>query len=727
MAAYATLPDHEEMLVASEQWAEFDRAYSGGHRAYVTDANKFSDFYNDEQWDPALRAKLEAEGKPVLTINIAKKTVNTVKGVWSNSRADIIFKPKKNATTEQAQALTYTTDHILESNDYEHLEAVVAMDGWVMDRGFFDVRMDFSDNVLGEVRIRTLDPRDVVLDPDAKDYDPSTWSDVKVIRWMSLDDIESEYGKNKAEKVKNYIGLYQSKGTFGSESVRFGSTPGETSSLVLPHGSKEQERRIRAVRVIESQVRKMGQVTEFVDVENGDTRDVPAHWPPERVRAVAEKYGLVVRKRVKPRIRWRVTVDHCVLHDEWSPYDMFTVVPYFPYFLRGRPTGVMRSLVSPQEQLNKAESQELHIINTTANSGWVVQAGSLVNMTNEELEERGAETGLVIVYGAQKDKPEKIQPNTIPTGIEHVAQKSLQYITDIPGVAPLAAPQLKSEVSGVAFTRASENALSTLRPVFTNLDYTRKLLGKVIVHLVQRYYTEARLFRITDWRHPEQPEIDVEINTDVVNNVTLGEYDIVATSAPSQDTQEDREFAQMIEMREAGVLTIPDYHVILASNIKNKQVIAEESKQLQGLGEPSEEEAAMQAELEQLQLEQLRGEVAKLQAEVEKLFADAQLSGAKAQVAVAAEEREATDMQLGHSMALHKTKADMAKAAANLMNKLELAGIHSANKNELTRYTSQIRALEKRLDRETQIQLAQLSAAEKRRSASGSNKTRESR
>ena len=36
--------------------------------------------------------------------------------------------------------------------------------------------MDFSDHVEGEVRIKALDPLDVI-DPDAKDYDPKTWNE----------------------------------------------------------------------------------------------------------------------------------------------------------------------------------------------------------------------------------------------------------------------------------------------------------------------------------------------------------------------------------------------------------------------------------------------------------------------------------------------------------------------------------------------------------------------
>lgn len=725
MAKYATVPAQDEIQLAGAQWEAFKRAYDGRHRTYVTEANKFSDVYNDEHWDPALRAELEAEGKPVLTINVSKKTINTIRGVHSNSRADIVTKPKKAVTEHQARLMTLTIDHILHTNDYAHKEAVVAMDGWVMDRGFFDVRIDFEDNVLGEVRIRTLDPRDVVLDPDATDYDPDTWTEVMVIGWKSLDDIEQEYGQKAADKIRAYVGTYGRDSTYGSDSVRFGTGTGQTNIVHVPTSSREDDKRIKSVRVIERQFRKLTKITEFVDLESGDTREVPENWSPERVAAVAEKYGLVVRTRMKKRIRWRVTVDHCVLFDEWSPYDCFTIVPYFPYFLRGRPTGVMRSLVSPQEQLNKVESQELHIINTTANSGWLVQAGSLVNMTQEELEERGAETGLVIVYGSNKDKPEKIQPNTIPTGLDRVGQKSFNYIAEIPGIAPLVTPQLKSEVSGIAYNRASENALVTMRPVFDNLDYTRTLLARVIIKLVQRYYTEARLFRITDWRNPEQPEIDVEINTDTLNNLTLGEYDIVVASAPSQDTQEERDFAQLMEMRQAGVMSIPDYHLVLASSVKAKLQIAEESKQIQGLAEPSEEEAAMMAELEQLQLEKLRAEVAELQATAQKLAGEAELAGAKAATTVAAEQREELEMQLSNAHRLHELKANMAKQAAVLLNKIELAGIHASNKNELTRYTSQLKAMEKRLDRETQVELARINRLAAERAAT--NKTRETR
>ena len=42
----------------------------------------------------------------------------------------------------------------------------------------------------------------VLPDPDAKDYDPKTWNEVFETRWMTLDEIEELYGKDKSEDLQ---------------------------------------------------------------------------------------------------------------------------------------------------------------------------------------------------------------------------------------------------------------------------------------------------------------------------------------------------------------------------------------------------------------------------------------------------------------------------------------------------------------------------------------------
>ena len=157
-------------------------------------------------------------------------------------------------------------------------------------------------------------------------------------------------------------------------------------------------------------------------------------WSPEKIAKAKELFGLDIIKKTERQIRWTTSCDSVLLHDRWSPYRSYTIIPYFCYWNRGRPFGIVRNLISPQEQHNKLASQELHIVNTTANSGWIVEDDSLTSHTNDELKDEGSKTGLVLTYKKNRQPPQKIQANQIPTGIDRVVQLSSNNIKEISGV-----------------------------------------------------------------------------------------------------------------------------------------------------------------------------------------------------------------------------------------------------------------------------------------------------
>lgn len=692
--------------IAEDNYAEFLRCYDARHRTWVDEANVFDDYFHDRQWTDA---ELSALGdRPAVTINISKKTISALYGHYADNRVDLVFKAVKDATFEQAQVVTSLADHILDANHYQMHESTMFLDGLIKDRGYLETLMDYEGNILGETTIRHRDPRDIVLDPEAKQYDPASWSQVFDIGWYSMDQLEQLYGRKRSEQVLMFADTSQG---LGSESIRFGAEHNDSGPTngYIGAASESQKKRIRSIRVIKRQYKKLGKVREFVDPQTLDLSEIPDHWTDERVAQIAEQYALMVRERVRERIRWTVSADRVLLFDKWSTYRRFTIIPFFPYFTAGKPTGVMRSLKSPQDQLNKAESQELHIVNTTANSGYFVEAGSLVNTTAQELEENGARTGIVIEYGKNRPKPDKIQPNQIPTGIDRIGQKAAQHIVDIPGAATLVGSAPSPELSGVVLERSQSRALLGLAPIMDNLTWTRHFLALNILDCIQTFYTEYRVMRVTDWRNPEQPQFDMEVNSDLLNNVTLGKYDVVVSTAPARDTAQDAQFAQAFQMREAGIM-IPDYHVILSSNLHNKRKIAEESKKAQGLTEPSQEEQELQQTQQQIMMESAMAQLAELNAKAQDYTASAQLKYAQAQIAVASEQREAGAEQFDQQMQLQKMRADIAKQIATLMNKLELAGLHTQSKKELTRYTTTMKALTARRQQDSGFATAQMNA-----------------
>jgi len=676
---------------AHENWNEFERCYQSRHQNYVLEASQFDDYYHGKQWTDEELAALG--DKPALTINLSKKTINAIYGHYSGSRVDYSFLPISDATEEQADTLTKLVNHICAQNMYQMHESQMVLDGLIKDRGFLEVRVDFETNVLGDVTIRHKDPRDIVLDPEAKQYDPNTWSQVIEISWMSPQQITAQYGKEMGEKV--YVQAMSGMG-YGSESVRFGSRSNFEGPYSGNPGPATSERdRIRAIRVINRQHRKMDRVKEFVDPVTLDISEIPETWTKERIEEVSKKLNLMVRQRAKERIRWTVTADRIVLFDGWSPYSEFTIVPFFPYFTAGNPTGVMRDLISPQDQLNKSESQELHIVNTTANSGWLVEAGSLTNMTTEDLEASGARTGLVVVYNKGRSPPAKIAPNQVPSGIDRISVKSAGYITDIPGASTLVGVRPSVDMSGVAMQKAQSAALSSLAPIFDNLAWTRRLIAKRMMDCVQGFYTEPRLLRVTNWRDPRQQQQEVTVNTNILDDVTLGRYDVAISLVPAHDTARELEFNQAMQMRAEGVV-IPDYHIILSSNMHDKASIAEESRQLQGLAPPSEEQQQMQQLQMQVTMQGMVAELNKMEAIIADLQASSMLKQAQAQSLGVEAQIEMEGQRFDQALALQKLKADVVAKAAKMQNALDLAQVHTNARLDGTRYTTLMRQMDNR-------------------------------
>lgn len=626
----------EEIELARRNWDRYVRARDSGHSDYIEMAKRCDQFYRGQQWDAADVATLDDQGRPALTINTILPTVNTVLGEQSSRRADIKFKPRSSGMQEVADILTKVYLQISDNNKLNWLESQVFSDGLIQDRGWFDVRIDFSDNYKGEIRITAKDPLDILIDPDAKDYDPRSWNEIFETKWMSLDEIEEQYGQDKADTLRF---IAENGSSFGSDSMeyqeqRYGAVP--EHEYVGGHAYDPEEARIlRAIRVIERQYYQMKECMFYVDPVTGDERQVPYDWSKKKREEFADEYGLhITEKRVR-KVRWTVTADSVVLFDDWSPYQHFTLVPYFPYFRRGRPFGIVRNLISPQEQLNKITSQELHIVNTTANSGWIVESGSLSGMTADDLEEHGAETGLVLEYNRGSSPPAKIPPNQIPTGLDRLSQKAAASIKQISGVSDAMLGTDSPEVSGVAIQAKQNRGILMIQVPMDNLTKTRHYLAEKILQLIQQYYTEERIIQITDESDPYKPSVAIPVNImtpegQVVNNLTLGEYDVVVDTMPARDSFDEVQFAEAIQLRGAGV-PIPDDMIVEYSHLARKADIANRIRQMQGTAPPTEQQLQLQQFQMEAQIRQTQLEIAKLEAEVTRLQSETALNVAKAQ------------------------------------------------------------------------------------------------
>jgi hypothetical protein len=220
-------------------------------------------------------------------------------------------------------------------------------------------------------------------------------------------------------------------------------------------------------------------------------------------------------------------------------------------------------------------SQELHIINTTANSGIKIRVGALKNMTIEELEASGSKTGVVFELDEIANM-EKIQPNQVPQGHDRLSFKADKIMRDLAGVPQSARGFAREDVAGEAIESNQAASDVNFAGPLSNLHRSKQMLALRAQSLWQEYYTETRVLMVNRGSayRPDIKTTTVNQTTpegEVVNDVTRGKYSTVLVPSPSRATMSEGEFKQMVELRKLGI-KVPDDVMIELSGAPNSVV-----------------------------------------------------------------------------------------------------------------------------------------------------------
>ncbi len=618
---------------ARSNWQRYQYGKDRGHLDYLKQAARCEDMYmgGGRQWLEEARAHFALERRPCYELNGIKPSVNSAVGYQIHNRLDIALKPRGgDSDLDTATILSKVVMQVADLCNLHWHETQMFSDGVIQQRGYYDVRMDFNRNIQGEIEVSTLDPMDVVPDPDAKSYDPDDWGDVIVSRWLTLDEIEQRYGKKARKAAEESHDAGQDFGDIDDEVERSKFASRDRMGHFFD-ACAQKEDGLERYRILDRQ-RFVYELTDcIVWPRTGDVQ-VEEVMAPDSIQDALQN-GAVRARRMQRRVKWTVTTFTATLHDTYSPYEHYTVVPYFAYFRRGKTGGMVDDAIGPQEILNKAVSQYIHIVNTAANSGWAVEENSLTNMTLAELQARGGQTGLVLEYKKGSKAPQKIQPNQVPTGVDRLIDRADKALKDVT-VPDAMRGQQGPEVSGVAIQSKQFAAQQQLAVPLDNLNYTRHLLAVRLVKLIQRYYDSYRIFRITetDPTTGKPQEKVIEINKfdpttgRYLNDVTVGTYDVVISEQPMQVTFQNSQFQQALEMRKAGI-AIPDTAVLRYSNLADKQDIL---ASMQQTGQPPADPTLQaKADLLQAQTREADARTRRTDAQATDVAVKTQYSGAQ--------------------------------------------------------------------------------------------------
>jgi hypothetical protein len=587
---------------ARDVFERFGEVYLRGHEDWMRQARRLEDYYlaGGRQWEEADRAEVEDSGRPAFEVDVIKPAINAAIGYQIANRVDVSFVPRGgDADEKQAKLISKVVRQVLDNTDWRNVETDVCLDGFIQQRGYIDLRMDYEHSDLGDPMLRAIDPMDGIPDPDAKTYDPDGWADWHESRWLTAAQIEQSYGKGAADQVKASWIAYGDDRAFGEEHgiPRGGFDERLPGMYAYTRGWIGQDGPSRRYRLVDRQV------NEYVNT-------LVARWPTGDIRIIEGRereyiahlieLGIPVFKRRMRRVRWQVAVPDVTLHNALSPYEHITAIPFFPYFRRGRTVGMVDNMTSVQDMLNKFISQYAHVVNGSANSGWQGEANSLTNMSDDEFMERGSETGLVLLRKAGAAPFEKIQPNQIPQGLDKMIEFAYRNSQLVSGIDEAMKGLQRPNMSGVAIQSLQFAAQQQLAVALNNLSRTRRMLAQRMLKLVQRFMGAERVMRITEEdaygvkRHIPYVLNERAEDGSILNDLTMGHYDLVMNEQPGQVTFDNSQFEQMKAMRAELGIQISDARVIRASNLADKSEIAEELEQAKGQSDPvAEAEAAL--------------------------------------------------------------------------------------------------------------------------------------
>lgn len=594
---------------------------SAAMEEWAATAKKAIDYLEGRQWTAEELAKAEQEGRPALTYNKMAPLARLVLGYFTNNRIDPKFIPDDTgvATEAVASGITKLCKRISENNQEPYIDSEITLDGLATGRGFYDHRLSFEENILGEIKVSSRDPFTIKLDPDGEHYNLNeSCVFVQEDRMVGVDEIELVYGKGAAALVwplvyrSGYAGMPTSLIQYAMETITpwrtFGGQYAETANGYMAIESYLMncfDRARKSVRLVDMQHKVKLWRRYLVDMETGDKQAVPDSmddtklknimaWSQEQFARKGKASPLRVIKQLGYRMRWTTLVGDIVVYDQWSPYETFTITGYFPYFRRGKTRGMLEDLIDPQDDINKHRSANTDIVMRAAHSGWKYHETSLTPEEQDRLERYGAAPGFNMKWKGQVE-PKKIETSAPPMAFERLEQRGADDLKEISGINNELLGMDDTVKSGRAIEARQRQGVMAVQIYMDNNKRTKELCARKKIEIIQSKYTEQRVYRIIgDQGKPDLITLNQRMASgEIVNNVAIGKYKVQIDETPLSASFAAAQFDEAMELVEKGVIPkeIMQDVIIDASSMPHKDAIKKRAQMLQkAMGLPTIDE-----------------------------------------------------------------------------------------------------------------------------------------
>ncbi len=483
--------------------------------------------------------------------NRIRRVKNMIGGYQRRNRKSSVVVPIENGDEITADQLSKIL--IWQNNQGGVLDTISsAFDGaLVTGMNLLQVWMDYrNDPLSGDIRVDNCSYNSFLIDPFFRKPDLSDCNGIWKRSFLTKREAISLM-PDKEEEIMQLVGIDSRDGKFQfmPESYNF-------SVYNLLSYDEYYYRDFRKAKMV-------------VDTETSKT----VEWTSdnaEGLKRLLKLYPqLTLIEHEVPTVKLAIVIQGKVFYDGAQPsgIDCYPFVPVLGYYQPQLPyfplriQGIVRGLRDAQFLYNRRRVIELDILESQINSGWKFKENALVNPEHIYLEGQGR--GLALKDEASMADVEKIQPAQIPPSMIQLSELLGKEIQEISGVNEELLGSATDEKAGILSMLRQGAGLTTLQILFDQLDHAQKLLGNIMIKMIQNNFTPGKVERIIEAPPAEN-----------FYDKAFGKYDCVIEEGLNTSTQKQMQFAQMLQLREAGV-PIPDEALLEAATIQDKKKIIE--------------------------------------------------------------------------------------------------------------------------------------------------------
>lgn len=622
---------------SAEQMKRFRRWYrdDAEHQAdWRKEAEEDYAFVAGDQWDQKDIDTLKEQMRPVVTFNRVDPLIRSVCGEQINNAQEIRYIPVEQGDVKANEALTSGASWFRDQCDAEDEESEAFWDAAICGMGWTESRLDFAeDPEEPNPVIERIDPFEVLWDKNARkrnlsdarrmwrvkrdipleearemypdaadsDLDASSWAEVDETGRVSDEEKSKEYDPTQTDEYEslnpdNTVTIVQCQWweyrTFYKVLDPF---TGETKTV----DEAEKKKVETAVAAVAEQGRAMGDPT----------------------LAALKVQSVKLRKRVYKQ----AFLGRTVLKEKDSPcpdHFTFNAITGFRDRNKGTFYGLVRSMKDPQRWANKWLSQTMHIMNTNAKGGVMMEEGAVENQRDFEESYSKVEAVTLVPQGSLSNpNGPKIIPKPVgqfPAGFYQMMEFAISSIRDVAGVSlEMIGMREGAQAASLEYQRR-QAGMNILAQLFRSLRRYHRNQGRVLLYYIQEYIAgTGRLVRIVGDEKAEYVPLAKSASS---------KYDIIVDEGPSSPNQKERVWSligeQFFGLPQDIQLALLDYSPFPESVVEKIKSAAQEASE--------SPQAKMQEQMVQLEAMLGQARVLLTNAQAEKAKADAQESLADA-------------------------------------------------------------------------------------------------